>query len=195
MQLIFKILAGAAGIYSLLIFIRIIISWFGDTATGGPVDLLVRVTDPYLNWWRSKLNLRLGFLDLSPVVAIAFLSMFQRITNAIAHFDRITFGVIISIVLLSVWSIVSFVLGFCMIILVLRLIAYMTNRNIYSTFWQIIDTISQPILYRINRIFFGKRIVRYLTGIFVSIIALAALWVIGRLIITLLVRLFSGMPI
>jgi YggT family protein len=194
MQLIFRFLAAAAGLYSLLIFIRIIISWFGDNFSGRPVDLLFRITDPYLDWWRRALNLRFGFIDLSPLAAVAFLSMFQSILGALSRFDRVTFGNILSIVLLSAWSIASFVLWFCALVIILRFIAYMTNRNIYSPFWRAVDTISQPILYRINRIFFGRRIPGYLKGIFVSIIALVVLWIAGRFIVMFLARLFSGLP-
>jgi len=194
MGLIFSLLAAAAGIYSLLILIRIIISWFGGAITGKPVDLLVRVTDPYLDWWRRALNLRLGFLDLSPVAAIVSLSLIQNIFHSISVFNKILFGNIIAIILLSIWSVASFLLGFCMVIIILRLIAFITNRDIYSSFWRVIDSISQPLLYRTNRILFGKRIPNFLKGMITSLLVLGAIMAGGGFILPRLAGLLSRLP-
>jgi YggT family protein len=147
MQQIFTFLAALAGIYSLLIIIRIILSWFsgtGDTAgtaSARTPDILYRITDPYLDWWRRSLKLRVGYIDLSPVVAIVFLSVVQRILHSFATSQQITLGGIIDILLSAAWSIATFILGFFFIVLLLRLIAYLTKRNIYSPFWQMIETI------------------------------------------------------
>jgi YggT family protein len=195
MRFIFSLLASAAGFYSLLIFIRIIISWFGNSVSGKPVDLLTRVTDPYLDWWRRTLNLRLGALDLSPIAAIAVLSLVQNILNNLSRFGRITLGYILSVVLLSVWSAASFILGFCLVILILRTIAYLSNRDIYSPFWNVIDTISQPVLFRINQILFGGRITDYLKRIIVSAIVLAAVWIGGGIAIRILAFFLAKLPL
>jgi YggT family protein len=194
MSLIFSLLAAAAGIYSLLILVRIVISWFGGTVTGKPIDLLTRVTDPYLDWWRRALNLRLGFLDLSPLAAVASLSVVQSIFHSISIFNRISLGNIIAILLLSIWSVVSFILGFCMIIIVLRLIAFITNRDIYASFWRVIDSISQPLLYRTNRILFRKRIPNFLKGMITSILALGAIMLGGGFLLPRLAGLLSRLP-
>jgi YggT family protein len=85
----------------------------------------------------------------------------------------------------AVWSVASFLLLFFIIVLTLRLIAYLSNRNVYSGFWRIIDMLSQPVQYRINRILFQKRLVGYMTGILSSLGVLLAL----RLGLGLLVRL------
>jgi len=195
MRFIFGILAGAAGIYSLLLFIRIIISWFGGLPSSKPVALLERVTDPYLDWWRSHLNLRVGFLDFSAVAAIVAVSVAQNIFYSISNSGVFKLGYVIAIILLSIWSVVFFVLGFCLVIIILRLIAYLTNRNTYSPFWRVIDSISQPILYRINRILFGRRIAGYLKGIILSSLLLAALMIGGRIFVPVLAAMISRLPV
>ena len=136
-----------------------------------------------------------GFLDLSPIAAMAVLSVAQSIFSTIGHYGRISLGIILAIALSALWSAASFILGFCLIILVLRFIAYMTNRNVYGGFWRVIDTISQPMLYRINRIIFGKRLVNYLTGIITAAAALAVIWVGGRFAVRLLVGLLLRLPL
>jgi YggT family protein len=61
----------------------------------------------------------------------------------------------------------------------------------YSPFWMVINSISQPLLYRINRIFFGRRIVRFLTGILVSIVALLVIWIAGKIVVQILIGLLK----
>jgi len=195
MRFLFSLLATATGIYSLLIFIRIIFSWFGGAVYGKPVELLARVTDPYLNWWRRSLKLQIGFMDLSPIAGIAALSVAQTVFSVLARYGRITLGIILSVALRAIWSAVSFILGFCLVIVILRFIGYITNSNIYSPFWRVIDSISQPLLYRINRIIFGNRLVNYNTGMIVAAVALGAVMIIGGIAVWLLAGLLSRLPV
>jgi len=183
------------GIYSLLIIIRIMLTWFSNAPYGRPVLILASITDPYLDWWRRKLNLRVGALDLSPLIAMAALSVVQTICSTMARQGRISLGIILAVCLSALWSAAAFILGFCVIVLVLRFIGYMCNSNMYSTFWRIIDSISQPLQYRINRIIFGRRIVRFTTGIIASILALSAVWVIGGIIVHLLTGFLLRLPV
>jgi YggT family protein len=195
MQIIFGILAALLGLYSLLIIIRIILTWFSGGQFGRPVELLARVTDPYLDWWRQRLNLRAGYLDLSPIAAMAALSVAQTICSAISQTGKISPGLLLAVCLSALWSAVSFLLGFCLIVLVLRLIAYIINANMFGTFWRVIDSISRPLLYRINRIIFSKRIVSFTTGIIAAIIVLTALWIGGNIAIRLVSGLLFRLPL
>lgn len=195
MRSIFKLLATAARLYSLLIFIRIIISWFMGAVNGKPVELLEKVTDPYLNWWRKNLKLQIGYIDMSPIAAIASLSLIQNICINIAGSGKISIGIVLSIVLRGAWSVALFILGFFIIILILRLFAYLTNRDIFSSFWKVIDSISQPVLYRLNRIFFGNHITNYLTGIIVSVLALLGISIVGGIIVHIIVKVFAALPV
>jgi hypothetical protein len=58
-----------------------------------------------------------------------------------------------------------------------------------------VDTISQPLLYSINRIFFGRRIIRYLNSLILSIAILAGLALVLGFLIPRLVRLLASLPI
>ena len=185
MQIIFGILTALLGLYSLLIVIRIILTWFSGGDFGRPMEILAGITDPYLDWWRRRLNLRAGYLDLSPIVAMAALSVAQTICSLIAQTGRFTLGLLLAVCLSALWSAVSFLLGFCLIVLILRLIAYLINADMYGIFWRIIDSISRPLLYRVSRIIFGNRIVRFSTSIIITIFVLTALWLGGSVAIQL----------
>jgi YggT family protein len=187
-------IGSVLGIYSLLIIIRIIITWFGNAQYSRPAQLLGRITDPYLDWWRRTFPLKAGILDLSPLLGMAALSVAQTICSSIARRGKITIGTILAVCLSALWSAAAFILGFCFIVLVLRLIAYVTNSNTYSPFWQAIDSISRPLLYRINRIFFGRKIPGYMTSIIVSLAVCAALWLVGGIAVHLLAALFFALP-
>ena len=190
-----NLLATFLGLYSLIIFIRILLTWFESTRFSKPAVILSRFTDPYLNWWRRNLNFRVGILDLSPVAGIIALSVAQTICATIARQGRISVGVILAVCLSALWSAISFILGLCLIILILRFFAYLSNRDIYGVFWQTIDSISRPLLYRINRIIFGKKIVNYMIGIVVSIVALGALWIFGGIGVRMLIGFLLRSPL
>jgi YggT family protein len=183
MGFIMNVVGSLAGLYLLLIFVRVIFTWFSGAYLGRPVELLARITDPYLDWWRRFPILRAGFLDLSPIAAMTTLSLVQTICGVIANYGRITLGLFITIVLQSLWSVISFILGFLIIVLLLRLLAYLTNRNIYSIFWRVIDSIAQPVLYRVTRFFFRRRLINYLWGILLTTGVLAALMFSGSALV------------
>jgi len=183
------------GLYSLLIIIRIILTWFSGGYYGRPAEILALITDPYLEWWRRRLNLRAGYLDLSPIVAMAALSVAQTICSAIAQTGRVTIGLMLAVCVSALWSAVSFILGFCVVVLVLRLIAYLINANMFGVFWRVIDSISKPIQYRITRIVLGRRIVRFSTSIIITILVLIALWIGGSLVIQIVTGLLFRSPL
>jgi YggT family protein len=195
MRFIFGILAMAAGIYSLIIFIRIIFSWFGNMVSGKPVEIINKITDPYLDWWRQKLHFNIGVFDFSAIAGIVFLSFIQNIFRILSVSERITIGFLLAQILLSVWSIFSFIIVFFIIIIVIRGIGYLINGDIYSPFWSIVDSISQPLLYKMNRIFFGKKIGGFLKGIVLSLISLVVILVGGKFIVLFLSNIFSNLPI
>jgi YggT family protein len=179
----------------LVIFVRILLTWFSGVSYSRPLEILGRVTDPYLNFFRRFHFLQIGSLDLSPIAGLAVLSLTNHVFTVIARYGTITLGLVLAMILQAVWSAASFLLGFGIIILILRLIAFWTNRDVYSSFWRIIDTISQPILFRINRILFGGRIVHYQTGLLVSIAGLAVLSLAGGFGIRVLSLLLARLPI
>jgi YggT family protein len=197
MRLIMNFLAALTGLYTLLIFVRVMTSWFiggGRGDYGRPLELLRRVTDPYLSWWSRFSFLRAGYLDLSPIAGMAFLSLLQNIFGAVAKTGQIRAGIILFIALSSLWSALSFILGFLVIVLVLRFVAFITNRNVYGGFWRIVDTISRPVLYRITRIFFRSRIVNYLSGLIISTLTLLFLLIAGGIAVRSLSLFLLRLP-
>jgi YggT family protein len=194
MWIMMNLLAGIAGLYILLIFIRVILSWFGNVRFGRPAEILGIITDPYLNWWR-RFPLRAGPLDLSPILGMTVLSLAQTIFSTLAVYHAISLGIVLAIILSSLWSVAAFFLVFFILVLGLRLFACLTGQNIYSNFWRIVEVIAQPVLYRISRIIFGNRLVNYRTGMIVSIAALLVLLIAGIFVVGLGTNLLFELPI
>lgn len=195
MQIIMEILAGVTGLYMLVIFIRIMLTWFSGADYGRPMEVLCSITDPYLNWFRRFSVLRAGMFDLSPIAAMAVLSVGYNVFSILARSGAITIGVILGMFLSSLWSAASFILGFFIVVLIIRLFAYLIRVNSYGRFWQVIDTVSKPVLYRINRLLFQRRLVNYRTGILASIGVLLATMIIGGFLVRMVITLFSKLPI
>jgi len=181
-------------LYGCVIFVRIILTWFGNIGLGRFYLYLCRITDPYLNWFRRFRFFRVNNFDLSPVAALAALSIAGNIINRIAGTGRLSTGFLFALLIETAWSVIAFLIWFFIVIIILRLAGYLMSVNIYSHFWQIIDYISRPVIFTINNIFFKNRYVQYFTGLVVSIISLIALYavfsfVVNKLIIPALLKL------
>lgn len=169
MSQIMRTLAFIVSVYMTVISVRIILTWFTGMGTGGLRDTLARITDPYLNWFKRFTFLRVGFLDLSPIAALGLLSVLHGILITIAAHGRISLGIILVLLIQTVWGAVSFFLGFLIIVLILRLIAHYLVKNSYNPFWTVVDSISRPVLFRINRVLFKDRILNFGTALIVSL--------------------------
>jgi YggT family protein len=178
-----SIVSGLLMLYSLLIFIRILLSWFSGVNFGKFYLYLCRITDPYLFWFGRFKIFRAGTIDLSPIAALALLTILNNIVSRISDTGRITLGFILALILSAVWAAISFIIIFFIIIIALRLIAYLLSANIYSPFWQIIDYISRPVIFNINRLLFRNRIVNYLFGLLSAVVAILLLYAILYILI------------
>ncbi|MEM6502830.1 MAG: YggT family protein [Cyanobacteria bacterium P01_C01_bin.89] len=68
-------LAQFLSIYTVILIIRILLSWFPNINWfDPPFSILTQLTDPYLNLFRSFIP-PLGGLDLSPMAAILVLQL------------------------------------------------------------------------------------------------------------------------
>jgi YggT family protein len=194
MSFLFSLLSGVSSLYMILILIRVLMTWVASPyALGRPGELLATVTDPYMNWFR-RFPLRIGMLDLSPILALGVLSVANSVFSSLARSGYISIGIVLALVASIAWSAVSFFLTFGLIILALRLFAYITNRNIFTPFWRIIDSISQPIVNRIARIISRHQALRYGTALGVSVGAFLLLRVVGGTLASWGISLLARLP-
>lgn len=77
-SLLVNTLTTFIGIYTALLFVRILLSWFPTIDWyNPPFSILSQLTDPYLNLFRNIIP-PLGGLDFSPILALLLLQLLQR---------------------------------------------------------------------------------------------------------------------
>ena len=82
-----QVVAQTLQIYSLVLIVRVLLSWFPNLDWGNPVlSSVSAITDPYLNAFRGLIP-PLGGIDLSAILAFLALNLLQGlITQSIGAF-------------------------------------------------------------------------------------------------------------
>ena len=189
-SLVFRMLGAATSAYLMLCIVRIFMSWFPASSGGRAAELLGRVTEPYLAPWRRVTFLRFGSMDFSPIAALAVLSAASRVF-AIASYGSLTPGLVLALVVEMIWSPVSFLLGFFIVLIVARILAYMAHWNSLHPIWRAVDAMINPALYRIQRVIYRNRIVNYMQGLATGVLVLLAARVLLGLAFGLMIRLLG----
>lgn len=194
MATLMRLLGAFTTIYMILIFLRIMLTWFDAGRMGTSFSVLSRITDPYLDWFRRFPALRTASMDFSPVAALAVLSIVNNVFLTIGMYGRITVGILLSMVLSSLWSAAAFVLTFFIIVLALRWLSYTLGRNSVLPLWRAVDALSKPLLYRINRFIYRDRLVDYRTALVTAAAVLLAARVLLGIAVGILSRLLGRLP-
>lgn len=191
LSLLFRLLGTATTIYMLLCVARIMLTWFPVPAAGGAVELVGRFTEPYLTLWRRLPFLKAGNVDFSPIVAIAALSGISKMFT-LASYGALTIGLVASLALEVLWAPISFLLGFFLLLMIARAVAYAARWNSLHPVWRAIDSMINPVLFRIQRWVYRDRIVNYVQGLATGAAALLAVRVGLGVLVALAVKLLGG---
>jgi len=74
------------------------------------------------------------------------------------------------------------------------MVAYAARWNSLHPLWIVIDSILNPVLFRINRLIYRGRIVNYLQGLITGSVLLLFLRIGGGALVGLLIRSFERLP-
>lgn len=190
---LFRVLAGFISIYSLMCVARIVLTWIPGACETGIGRFLVSVCDPYLRFFGMPW-LRFGVLDLSPLLALSVLSMAAFIFQNLGAGARITFSVILILVIKISWSIFSSILLFLILILAIRFVVFLSGADRSSSLWAQIDTSLNPLVYSMTRFFSGGRPVAYKNALILSIILTLLLRIGGHFIVAGIARVCAFIP-
>lgn len=84
MDILVQTVSTFLSIYTVLLIIRILLSWFPNVDWfNPPFSVLSQLTDPYLNIFRSVIP-PLGGIDFSPILAFLLLSFVRQGVVALA---------------------------------------------------------------------------------------------------------------
>ena len=79
LSFLLQVLAQTLSIYTLVLLVRVLLSWFPNLDWSNPVlSTVSSITDPYLNAFRGLIP-PLGGLDLSAIVAFIALQLLQSL--------------------------------------------------------------------------------------------------------------------
>ncbi|MBD2423068.1 YggT family protein [Cyanobium sp. FACHB-13342] len=79
LSFLLQVLAQTLSIYTLVLLVRVLLSWFPNLDWGNPVlSTVSSITDPYLNAFRGLIP-PLGGLDLSAILAFIVLQLAQSL--------------------------------------------------------------------------------------------------------------------
>ncbi len=177
MSAIYLVANSLISLYLLLLFIRILLSWFGGIESMGKAgEILGAITDPYLNLFRRLGFLRIGYFDFSPVVAIMVLSLISSVLTRLQAQLQVRIGMLLASILMMITSVISFFALILCILAVIRIISVFANLGRGSHFINMLDRIFHPLCFRLSRILFPRRIQTYSTNLILLAIFLALLY-------------------
>lgn len=195
MAITFRIISAVLSIYMILIFVRILLTWFsGPTREGRAVQMLHQLTDPYLTWFRRFRFLQTGRIDFSPIAAVIVLVIVLNVTNTLAVGGSITLGLVLALIASAVGSAAFFVIGFFLLLTVIRTVSVFIGASSIHPFWQTLDTIINPVLSMIQRTLFRNRQLTYRNGLAASSAVLLAVFLVGRVLLNWFIRLLASIP-
>lgn len=167
LQAVFQFLAAAVSVYMLLIIFRVLLSWFQGRVNGKGVEILIRITDPYLNKFKSISWLRIGMMDFSPVVGIAVLGMVSQIFTSLAVSGTLDPMMIVVYILNTIWSFFAFFINIFIVLMIFRLVTLL-----FFAKWshQVLFQIDNLLYKSVARIlgFFTTKTVKFTTGLGIS---------------------------
>ncbi len=194
MGALMRALGALTSVYMIMVFLRVMLTWFSGVALGKPYEILASATDPYLRWFRRFPALHTESMDFSPIVALASLSIANNIFMTIGTYGKISLGIILSMVISSVWSAAAFLLVLFAILIGVRLITQSSGRNSTLPIWRAVDALIKPVLYRINRLMYKDRLVTYRTGMVSALVVLISGRLLGGILFGILTALLARLP-
>ena len=82
---IFSVLASTVQIFSFLLLIRVLLTWFpGVDWSNGALSALSSLTDPYLNIFRGIIP-PIGGFDISSILAFLLLNVIEQALGGVAN--------------------------------------------------------------------------------------------------------------
>ncbi len=186
------LLAKLASAYSLLCFVKIILSWIPSLSNSKVSEILGKICDPYLNLFR-KIPLQFANIDFSPIIALIVLSGISSILQTIAVLEKISLGVILAIIIQMIWAAISSILLLLIILLAVRLVVLLLNKDSIG-FWSSVDSLSYKIARYVIKIFFKNKFVNIQTTTIIALVSTIILRIAGNIIVNLLFKSLQGFP-
>lgn len=191
---IFGLLSAVVSLYTMMCFVRIILTWIPSLNYSKFGSFMSTLCDPYMNYFRRFRFLQFRNIDFSPILSMGLLVAVSNIFSSIAMTGRFSIGYLLASVISILWSVVASVAGFLIILLIIRLVALFLNKN-GGSLWYSLDNTLNPIVYKIAGVFRGKNtFMTQKTAYIITIIALFVARFLGNAAFSLIADLLTTLP-
>jgi len=188
-----RLLSFAISIYSFLCLIRLLLSFSPSLQQNSFYAFLTSICDPYLYLFRKLTFLRLNQLDFSPIISLGLLYMLTQMLNTIIAIKRFSLGILLSVIVNFAFSIVNSFLFFLIIILAIRLIFLLLNKDT-SSIWFSFDQFIKPIADFITKKFYKNSFYTFQKSLIISLISFIVFSAILKILAFILVSFFQTLP-
>ncbi|MBO7048541.1 MAG: YggT family protein [Spirochaetia bacterium] len=188
-----EVLAFIFSLYTMLIVVDIILKWIYTGPKGRGTRMISQLTDPFLNFFRRLRISRIGYIDLSPLLAVLTLSIINQILGRVRELGSITFWAVIAIIISSIWNVIMTLLFAVLVVAIIRYLFLMFTTNKMNSFANACDAFFIPLSSRIASVFIKNSSSSYQLNLIISIIVVTVILTVGSFGITYLTNLLMGM--
>lgn len=185
------VIAQILAFYNLLIWIRILMSWFAQVSNMNQSSFFVilkKIVDPYLNLFRNVNLLKTNNMDFTPLLAFALLSVIQSILNLFGATGEISLNVVLALIINTLWSYLlsPFFLIFTTIIIIRLVLCFKKGSNTINLI-RTLENIIGGYLNWIQKVFFFSKIVSDRLLLITSTIMTIIFYLLTRTVITYII--------
>ena len=193
---VFSVLASVVSIYTLLCFIRVMLSWFPGAEYSKFGQVLSQMCDPYLDVFRRFRFLRFSSFDFTPAIALCVLMALQAFFTSLSTGAGFRLSMILAMIVMLVGNIFTSLLGFVAVIILVRLIAWFIvgDGNSSYSIWTVVDRTLSPIIFRIAGMIFRNQSISFVKALVTSFIILVVFDAVFTYAIRMLGTLISLIP-
>lgn len=181
--------------YSLLIWIRIILSWFtGYPQRNSFTYYIARMVDPYLKVFQGKKGTNVGRLDFSPIFAIGVIFIFESVLNIFGSYGFLSVAIITQIFIYAFWNYgLSIYFWVLFIALVFKTIASFSRSSAMWNASAQIGAAANPVTDFV-RSFLKNGIMNERTVNLISLALTAVMWFVCKYLVNYLIGLTVHIP-
>lgn len=195
---IFGIAATILTIYSFLCFFRIILTWIPEMSYSKAAQFLANICDPYMNIFRRIRWLRMGSFDFSPALGLCLLGAASSLCRMLSNGGTVSIGMILAMAVQVIFSIISSLIVFIIIVFAVRLIVILMNGNNYNSsgfMLNQLDSSISPLVYRIARTFTIGKTLTYKSALIIAIISLVVVNFVLNIASGLIIGVLANLPV
>ncbi|TVQ27059.1 MAG: YggT family protein [Spirochaetaceae bacterium] len=195
MSSILTLISSLISLYTLIIVFRIMLTWFPGQNYGRGEMILRSATDPYLNMFRRARWMRVGYVDFSPIVALATLSITASVLTQIALAGSVTLGFILALIVSRLGYTLRFLVILLTVLTGVRAAAIAFGASSGHRVWVTMDQLLQPLSWKISRRVLPRSELTYRQGLMIVTACGVVTAVLLTLLVNVLIRALISLPV